>query len=238
MPSDNLEQQAKQEKKEGEVIYLRSYSKVIFLFPLFFTTIILWIIQYFFGASGSPVPWLGFVWTLVLFVNLLTMAFDMSSTKFFVILLIIAVLIVLSIFLSLPAIINTFFQNLTVVEFNIGMNIDFYFVMTIVIGILLLIALIAPRFNYWRLERNELYHRKGIFVEAERFPTKGLRLKKKIPDVLEFFFLGAGSLTLLLGNDETEHLSTILRIDNKSRRIDALLSEIEVELEPDKLGVQ
>ena len=118
------------------------------------------------------------------------------------------------------------------------MNVDFYFVMTVVIGILLLIALIAPRFNYWRLERNELYHRKGIFVEAERFPTKGLRLKKKIPDVLEFFFLGAGSLTLLLGNDETEHLSTILRIDNKSRRIDALLSEIEVELEPDKLGVQ
>ena len=238
MSSKTLKEQAKEEKKEGEVIYLRSYSKVIFLFPLFFTTIVLWIIQYFFSVSGAPVPWLGFVWTVVLFVNLLTMAFDMSSTKFFVIILIIAVLIVLSIFLSLPAIINTFFQNLVVVEFNIGMNVDFYFVMTVVIGILLLIALIAPRFNYWRLERNELYHRKGIFVEAERFPTKGLRLKKKIPDVLEFFFLGAGSLTLLLGNDETEHLSTILRIDHKSRRIDALLSEIEVELEPDKLGVQ
>jgi hypothetical protein len=236
MPSNNLEQQAKAEKKEGEVIYLRSYSKVIFLFPLFFTTIILWIIQYFFqNSSGDPVPWLGFVWTVVLFVNLITMAFDMSSTKFFVIVLIIAVLIILSIFLSLPAIINTFFQNVAVVEFNIGMSVDFYFVMTVVIGILLLIAIIAPRFNYWRLERNELYHRKGIFVEAERFPTKGLRLKKKIPDVLEFFFLGAGSLTLLLGNDETEHLSTILRIDNKSRRIDALLSEIEVEIEPEKI---
>jgi hypothetical protein len=236
MPSNNLEQQAKAEKKEGEVIYLRSYSKVIFLFPLFFTTIILWIIQYFFqNSSGDPVPWLGFVWTVVLFVNLITMAFDMSSTKFFVIVLIIAVLIILSIFLSLPAIINTFFQNVAVVEFNIGMSVDFYFVMTVVIGILLLIAIIAPRFNYWRLERNELYHRKGIFVEAERFPTKGLRLKKKIPDVLEFFFLGAGSLTLLLGNDETEHLSTILRIDNKSRRIDSLLSEIEVEIEPEKI---
>jgi hypothetical protein len=134
MPSNNLEQQAKAEKKEGEVIYLRSYSKVIFLFPLFFTTIILWIIQYFFqNSSGDPVPWLGFVWTVVLFVNLITMAFDMSSTKFFVIVLIIAVLIILSIFLSLPAIINTFFQNVAVVEFNIGMSVDFYFVMTVVI---------------------------------------------------------------------------------------------------------
>ena len=235
MPSDNLEKQAKEEKKEGEVIYLRSYSKVIFLLPLFLTTIILWIIQYFFSVSGAPVPWLGFVWTVVLFVNLLTMAFDMSSTKFFIIVLIVAVLIVLSIFLSLPAIINTFFQNVAVVEFNIGMNVDFYFVITVVLGILLLIALIAPRFNYWKLERNELYHRKGIFVEADRYPTKGLRFKKKIPDVLEFFFLGAGSLTLLLGTDETEHLSTILRIDNKARRMDALLSEIEVEIEPDKI---
>jgi magnesium-transporting ATPase (P-type) len=215
MLSNSLEEQAKEEKKKEEVIYLRNYSKVIFLFPLFITTIILWTIQYLFGASGAPVPWLGFVWTVVFFVNLLTMAFDMSSTKFFIIILIIAVLIVLSIFLSLPALINTFFENVAVVEFNIGMNIDFYFVITVVMGILLLIALIAPRFNYWKLERNELYHRKGIFVEADRYPTKGLRYKKKIPDVLEFFFLGAGSLTLLLGTDETEHLSTILRINNK-----------------------
>ena len=234
MSSKTLKEQAKEEKKEGEVIYLRSYSKVIFLFPLFLTSIILWIIQYFLGVSGEPVVWLGFVWTVVLFINLLTIGFDLSATKFFVIIIIIAVLIVLSIFLSLPAIINTFFKNVTFVEFNIGMNVDFYFVMTTLIGILLLIALIVPRFNYWKLMRNELIHKKGIFVEADRFPTKGLRFKKKIPDILEFFFLGAGSITLLLSKDDTEHLSTIPRIDNKTRRIDELLSEIEVEIEPDK----
>jgi hypothetical protein len=234
MSSKTLEQQAKEEKKEGEVIYLRSYSKVVFLFPLFLTSIILWIIQYFFGATGEPLPWLGFVWTVVFFINLLTIAFDLSATKFFVIMIIIAVLIVLSIFLSLPAIINTFFKNVTIVEFNIGMNIDFYLVMTFLIGILLLIALIVPRFNYWKLMRNELIHKKGIFVEADRYPTKGLRFKKKIPDILEFFFLGAGSITLLLSKDDSEHLSTIPRIDNKTRRIDELLSEIEVEIEPDK----
>ena len=234
MANENLEKQAKEEKKEGEVIYLRSYSKVIFFFPLFFTNIILWILQYFLGESGKPVPWLGFVWVLVFLINLIVVGFDISSTKFFIIILVVVVVIVLSIFISLPAFLATFAHDIGIVEFNIGMNEDFYFVITVVLGITLLIALITPRFNYWKMERNELYHRKGIFVEADRFPTKGLRYVKKIPDVLEFFLLGAGSITLLLGKNDSEHLSTIIRIDNKSRRIDSLLSEIEVELEPDK----
>lgn len=227
-------QESKKEKEKGDVIYLRSYSKVIFFFPLFLVNIILWIIQYTWGGSGEPVPWLGFIWILVFFLNLISVAFDISSTKFFVIILVIVIFVVLSIFLSLPSVLNEFYQKVVLVEFNIGMSEDFYFVMTLVLGISLLIALIAPRFNYWKLERNELYHKRGIFVEASRYPTKGLRLRKKIPDVLEFFLLGAGSLTLILGNDETEHLNTIPRINSKENRIDSLLSEIEVEVEIEK----
>ncbi len=230
----NLEAQAKEEKKEGEIIYLRSYSKLIYFFPLFFTTIILWILQYFLSPSGQPYPWLGFVWVLIFFINVLAIGFDISTTKLFILILIIALAIVLSLFLILPSILQAFYQQVGIIAFNIGMSEDFYFVITAILGIVLLITLIAPRFNYWKLERNEIIHKKGIFVEADRYPTKGLKYRKKIPDVLEFFLLGAGSITLMLGKNDVEHLSTILRVDNKARRIDSLLSEVEVEVEPDK----
>ncbi|MBD3213514.1 MAG: hypothetical protein GF311_12980 [Candidatus Lokiarchaeota archaeon] len=69
MESNGLESQEKTEERAREIIYLRSYSKAIFFFPLFITTIILWIIQYILGESGKPVPWLGFIWTLVFFIR-------------------------------------------------------------------------------------------------------------------------------------------------------------------------
>jgi len=233
MSHKNLEEQAEEEKEEGEVIYLRSYSKAIFLFPLFITSIILWLLQYFLGTSGNPLPWLGFTWTLVFFINIIAIAFDISATKFFIIILIVIIVIVLLIFLVLPSTLYTIFHDVDYIEFNIGMSKNFYMVMTIILGIILLVTLIIPLFNYWKLERNEITHRKGIFVEADRYPTKSLRYKKKIPDVIEFFLMGAGSITLFLGRNDTEHLKTILAINNKARRIDSLLSEFEVEVEPD-----
>ncbi|MFW9943213.1 MAG: hypothetical protein ACFFFT_19405 [Candidatus Thorarchaeota archaeon] len=232
MENINLERQAQEEKKEGEIIYLRTYSKAIFLFPLFITNIILWILQYALGTAGKPVPWLGFIWTLIFFINLLTIAFDISSTKFLIIILIFVIASLLIIFLILPPILHVFYEKVERVEFNIGMNEDFYLVMTLILGIILLITVITPRFNYWKLERNELYHKKGIFVEADRYPTRGLRYKKQIPDIFEFFILGAGSITLLLGKDIIEHLNTIPRINHKANKMDSLLSELEVEVEP------
>lgn len=234
MGDNNLKKQVKEEKKEGEIIYLRNYSKAIFFFPLFITNIILWILQHFLGESGNPVPWLGFIWTLVFFINLLTIAFDISSTKFLIILLIFVIVILLVIFLIIPPTLKVFYEQVQFVEFNIGMNEDFYLVMTFVLGIVLLITLITPQFNYWKLERNELYHKKGIFVEADRYSTRGLRYKKKIPDILEFFILGAGSITFLLGGDNAEHLNTIPRINHIAKKIDFLLSDLEVEIESDK----
>ncbi|MFX1280472.1 MAG: hypothetical protein ACFFA3_13770 [Promethearchaeota archaeon] len=234
MGFNNLEEQAKEEEEEGEVIYLRTYSKAIFLFPLFIINIILWILQYALGKSGKPVPWLGFIWTLVFFINLITIAFDISSTKFFIIILIFIIAFLLIVFLILPPTLHDFYNKVQLVEFNIGMNEDFYLVMTLILGLILLITIIAPRFNYWKLERNELYHKRGIFVEADRYSTRGLRYKKKIPDILEFFMLGAGSITFLLGEDDSEHLNTVPLINKKAKKLDFLLSDLEVEVESEK----
>ena len=111
------------------------------------------------------------------------------------------------------------------------MSTEFYLSIAIILGLSLFIAWIGTRFNYWRLERNEAYHKTGLFVTATRYPVKGLRIKKEIPDVFEFFLLRAGSIILYLSRDESAHLHTIINIDKKAKQIDALLSELEVDVE-------
>jgi len=218
-------------EEHEEVIFLRNYSKSIFLFPVLLTSFIFWLIEQFFGQPGNPIAGLGFIWTLIFFINLITITFDISSGKFFALLLVIIVIILLLIFFLIPATLSMIYIEFQNFEFNIGMTSQFYMVMTMIFTLVLILALIGPRFDYWRLERNEIYHKKGIFIQAERYPTKGLRIKKSIPDILEFFLLRAGSLTLILGKDDIAHLSTLTNINKKSKQIDYLLSEIEVEVE-------
>ena len=218
-------------KESKNVIYLRNYSKAIFLYPLFFTSIILWIIEAFLGEVGKPLAGLGFIWTLVFFINLLAISFDFSSVKLVIIALIIVICILLVVFLVIPLTLAMIWEEFQNFEFNIGMTVEFYMIMTIILGVVLAFTLIGVRFDYWRLERNEIYHRRGIFVKAERYPTRGLRIKKEIPDLLEYFLLRAGTITLIYGENNIAHLNTILNISKKSKKIDKLLSEMEVEVE-------
>jgi hypothetical protein len=219
------------EKESKNVIYLRNYSKAIFLYPLFVTSIILWMIEAFLGEPGKPLAGLGFIWTLVFFINLLAVAFDFSSVKLVVIALIIVICILLVFFLVVPLTLTMVWEEFQNFQFNIGMTVEFYMIMSIILGIVIASAFIGVRFDYWRLERNEIYHRTGIFVKAERYPTRGLRIKKEIPDLIEYFLLRAGTITLLYGENNVAHLSTIVNISKKSNKIDKLLSEMEVDYE-------
>jgi hypothetical protein len=101
--------------------------------------------------------------------------------------------------------------------------------MAFVLGLVVL----SSRFDYWKIERNEIYHKKGIFSSAERMPTKSLRILKEIPDVFEFFILRAGSITLMPGHGDVINLPTVLNINKKQKQIDYLLSHISIE--PDEL---
>ena len=208
-------------------IYLRSYPKVIFFWPLLVFSFVAWLIQAF---VDDPIAWLGTTWMIVFFTNLFVIAFDFSSTKFFVLMLIVVVAILLVIFFVLP---NVTLPK-SVGEFNLGVTALFYAITTLVLAIILGCVFISTRFDYWKIERNEIYHKSGIFSTAERFPTKGLRIKKEIPDVFEYFMLRAGRISLFPGRaDEVVILPTVLNIKKKEQQLDALLSYVSVE--PDEL---
>ncbi len=208
-------------------IYIRSYPKIIFFWPLLITSFILWMIQ----AFIDPNSVLGYVWFIVFFVNIFVTAFDFSSTKFFVLILAIVIVILVVIFLVLP----NFAVNIGgLPRLDLGLPWTFYMLMTIILAIILGIVIISTRFEYFKIERNEIIHKTGVFSSAERFPVKSLRFKKEIPDVFEFFMLRAGKLTIMPGKaDEVMILNTVLNINKKEEQLDWLLSHVSVE--PDEI---
>lgn len=216
----------KKPTKHPTEIYLRSYPKIIFFWPLLLTSFVLWMIQ----ALTDPNSVLGYVWFIVFFVNIFITAFDFSSTKFFVLILAIVIVILVLIFLVLP----NFTVNLAGFTLDLALPWPFYMMMTIILVLILGIVFISTRFDYYKVERNEIYHKMGIFSSAERFPVKSLRFKKEIPDVFEFFMLRAGKLTIMPGKaDEVMILNTVLNINKKEKQLDWLLSHISVE--PDEI---
>ncbi len=215
-----------QQKQKPTEIFLRTYPKVIFFWPLLITSFILMFVQ----AFISPSPVLGYVWFIVFFVNIFVTAFDFSSTKFFVLVLAIVIVLLILVFLVLP----NFALNITGVQLDLALPWEFYMVMTLILAFILGIVVLSTRFEYFKIERNEIIHKKGIFSSAERFPVKSLRFKKEIPDVFEFFMLRAGKFTIMPGQaDEVMILPTVLNVNKKERQLDWLLSHVSVE--PDEI---
>ena len=206
-------------------IYLRSYPKIIFFWPLALVSFVLWLLQMIYP---TPLAIFGNIWLIVFFVNMFIVAFDFSSTKFFVLILVVVIVIILLVFL-----VPGMFEGISGGTFNPGITAQFYLVVTSIMALILFFVVLGSRFDYWKIERNEIYHKKGIFSSAERIPTKSLRILKEIPDVFEFFILRAGSITLMPGHGDVIPLNTVLNINKKQKQIDYLLSHVSIE--PDEL---
>ncbi|MFX1236089.1 MAG: hypothetical protein ACFFAS_04040 [Promethearchaeota archaeon] len=214
-----------QNKTEKKKVYLRTYPKIIFMYPLFLTSLFFWIIQAALTAVGEPPnTLLGYIWFIVFFINLFVMGFDFPFNNFLILVLGIVITILVLILFILPNI-----QEPTLIIFNIGSSADYYALMTFVLGFMLGFVLLSARFNYYKVESNEIFHIKGIFSNtANRFPVRSLRIKHQVTDVLEFLLLGAGSITLYPKDDEAIHLYTVVRVKKKMSKIDKLLGELSI----------
>ena len=220
------EKKKKKTKAPITEIRLRSYPKVIFLWPLLVTSLILWLIQAF---SATPLQWLGIFWLIVLFCNLFVMGFDIGSAKFFIIILGVIIVILLLVFWIIP---SYGLPVLADILWNPGITSNFYMAISLILMFVIGFVILDAMFDYWKVERNEIYHKSGLFSSAERFPVKSLRWKKEIPDVFEFFVLRAGTLTLMPGRvEETITLQTVLNVNKKAEQLDYLLSHVHVEVD-------
>ena len=167
---------------------------------------------------------------IIFFSNFFVSALDFPSAKFLIIILGTLIVVLLIIFLGLfPTLeqVGILGENI-----NLGLPAEFYLIMTIILGLILGLVVLTSRFDYYRIERNEIIHKKGLFTtHIERFPVRGLRIKKEIPDLFEYLMFRAGSLTLIIAKGTVVHLNTVLNVKKKVERIDFLLSSLHVVME-------
>ncbi len=205
-------------------IILRSFPKAIFFTPLFAISIVFWIIQAFLPTLN---PWLGSIWVIIFFSNFAVSSLDFPSTRFLIVILGTLIVVLLIIFLGLIPILAQLGSNI-----NLGLPAEFYMIMTIILGLILGLVVLSSRFDYYKIERNEIIHKRGIYsTHIERFPVRGLRIKKMIPDLFEYLMFRAGSLTLIFSKGEIAHLNTVLNVNKKAEQIDFLLSSLHVMIE-------
>lgn len=219
-------QDGKEEKAtEKDQVILRNFPKAIFFAPLFLVSVIFWIVQSFLTDLN---PWLGIIWVIIFFSNFTVTALDFPSYRVLILILGIVIIVLLALFLGLiPTL-----KQLGIIgqNFRIGLPVEFYMIMTIILGLILGLVMLSTRFDYYRIERNEVIHKTGFFsTTLERYPVRGLRVKKEIPDIFEYFLFKAGTITLMFAkNNKIVHLNTVLNVKKKAERIDFLLSSLHV----------
>lgn len=211
---------------ESKSIILRRYPKVIFFYPLFIISIILCCIQYYFDVSTNI---LGYIWIIILFLNLFVVAFETNSTRLFVAVVIIILSIIIFFYVILPYL-NIDLRALFLGTLDLSLTTEFYLVVTIILGFILFFVWFEERFEYWKIEKNEVYHKKGFLANLKRFPTANLEYTKEITDVFEYIALRAGKITLIINDKTAFTLDTVVNVNKKIKELDELLSQFRVKV--------
>lgn len=226
-----------QQKAISEIL-LRSYPKIIFLWPTLACSFAVWIIA--FAASAIDPTGalydnvdtiLASIWMVIFASNVFIMAFDFQSTKFFMLILAIIVIALVIVILYFTGVFSGAGPAVASLSFPISMNSYFYFTVAIVLAFILFIVWVSRRVDYYKIERNEIYHKNGFLGKAERIPTSALTFEKEIPDVFEYLLLRAGSLTLHPARGRAIYLSTVPNINKIEKQLDILMSRMTVEVD-------
>lgn len=106
-----------------------------------------------------------------------------------------------------------------------------FLVFAAIFGIMLALAFASSRLDYWEVRPNEILHITGFVGNVERFPAPNLRFRKEIPDVFEYALLRSGTLVLEPAQGERHPLPNVLNVNSVERRIEALLSTVDVTIE-------
>ncbi|MCK4239110.1 MAG: hypothetical protein KAX33_08320, partial [Candidatus Lokiarchaeota archaeon] len=147
-------------------IYLRTYPKVIFLWPTLLSSFALWIITIILKVMGGTIfidsqSILSWFWLIIFAFNIFVMAFDFQSTKFFLLLAAIVVVILIIFILWQTGVFGGVSLG-GIPEFNIGLTDNFYLATTIILFGILGIVWLSRRIDYYKIERNEIYHKNGF----------------------------------------------------------------------------
>lgn len=232
-----------QQRKVVDKIVIHPFPKVVLLWPVMVMSLI-----WFFlggglsdmGAGGNPESSLvhpsvlGWWWIVVFFFNLLVHTFDFGRNNFITTVVLIGIGFLglwvwdLQTDAEIYGSIYDFFnrQNLT-------MHPNFYAMIAAVLAVLMVMAFITTRFNYWILAPNQLTHKHGILGDERHYATINMSVDKEIPDIFEFMLFGSGRLIFKPGVGADQHKSLVVdnvfRVNKLESQVREFLGVIKVD---------
>ena len=218
-----------------EKVVLRSYPKVVLLYPMWLGAILAGIGTYFTDLDST---W-GFWFLVVTCLNLIVLSFEFPRTTSLTLVFLVIAVVFGALWINyryfpnfLPAL-----QDL-VSRLTPEANPQFYWLLAVGLGIIYLFVLLDTRFDYWEIMPNEIIHHQGILGNVNRFPAPQLKLEKEITDVFEFFLLRSGRLLI---HPSTERRAIVLEnvpnINRREEEIQALLRVLDVHVHHEEPGL-
>lgn len=211
--------------KRREKIFIRSYPKIVLLYPTMIAAILAAV-----GTSfGDAIP---IRWTLMFLIvtclNLIVLSFDFPRTTSFTLVAFIIAVICGSLW------INSFYEflpQLKALTDKLKPQADpqFFWLFAFALAIIYGLVFISTRFDYWAVMPNEIIHHHGVLGNVKRFPAPQLKLEKEITDVFEFLLLRSGRLLMHPSSERiTIVLENVPNINRREREIQGLLGVLDV----------
>ena len=210
-------------------IFVASFPEIIYFWPTLFVSFFAALMQ---GALGlSPVS-MGWVFVVVLGLNLLVLVQDFDQKQFAILMLAIIVFGLGSWILQLYgiAILGTIAG--WIFSFQPQLSTDGYLLIGVILLILMIWGLVTPLFSYWRLEQNEFVHYSQPIGKDMSIARTGCTIYKEIPDVFEAILtFGGGSLIIRRQDQILATIPHIPFLGLRMKSIEHMLSETRVVVE-------
>ena len=214
-------------------IIIRSWPKVIFLYPVMLTALICGIVQSFNMENEAVKEAAGSIFFMVFCLNLLVISFEFGRFRTMSIVFFFFGLFFFLLYLSVDYAVWDWLKGV-VGELKIVLSPSFYYCLALYFLVIFGCVFITTRFNYWQIKSNEVLHKEGFLGDVRRYPSPNLKMTKEINDVFEFLLLGAGRVVLSPASEKQAIvLNHVLRVNASERKIQDLLSSLTVEIHYD-----
>jgi len=225
-------------------VIVRSYPKVVYLYLTWIASLVCGLLHPAVEAidAGGAVRFsaddvtmafaLGRLWLGIFVFNLLVISFEFSRIRSVAIAMFVIAFVFAGIQFGFLDPVKNFLGGLELL-----MTKGFYYSMAAVFSIIYLLVFINTRFSYWEIQPNEIMHHHGFLGDVHRYPTRGLRMKKEITDVLEYILLRAGTLVLdPQGEARPIVLENVINLNKVEDKIQRLLGTLKVRLDKGQIG--
>jgi hypothetical protein len=215
-----------------DTVRIRSYPKAVFLYPSFVAAIACAILAYALlgkeHGEYSKLP--GNIFFTVFAVNIMITAWDFSKAGFVTVILLGVIGILAGVLIEMKFdFLHDVQKFLEVIQLRCHPHV--FLVLAAIFGAMLALSFLQSRLDYWEIHGDEILHVTGFVGNVERFPAPNLRFKKELPDVFEYALLGSGTIVLQPVQGERHALTNVIGVNGVERRIEALLSTIDVTVE-------